>query len=278
MTCLQHFQEYRNEYVGGMRTLPRSVLLALWLARAPLDPAGLRRAVLAIQQDDEPHIVEGFAPGPVGLEHLMTALASRSRPREVVALLPTPGDLGVPPEVAALAADSGECVLVLDTAAWALVPEVEQFGSTRERGHLVTWRARSLPSGQRSIVGMTGTLSEAHHDLRTTLLQAVQTLDDLDVSSWSPEASEALSELRDQTSPTSIPEGLDPHIAQVLLEAIRLCGVVDLATENSGGAVDVWQADQRATALREVGRAARRTVAAATLTAGRSGSAGTASP
>ncbi len=48
---------------------------------------------------------------------------------------------------------------------------------------------------------------------------------------------------------------------------MRLRRIVDLATHDEGGAVNVWQADQRATALREVGRAARRAVAAATLAA-----------
>ena len=39
-----------------------------------------------------------------------------------------------------------------------------------------------------------------------------------------------------------------------------------LATADDGGAVNLWQADQRSTALREVDRAARRAMSAATAT------------
>ncbi len=50
-------------------------------------------------------------------------------------MLPVPGDLGVPPEVAGLAADAGECVVALRAdGGWAVVPDVVAFGSARSRG------------------------------------------------------------------------------------------------------------------------------------------------
>ncbi|WP_158068926.1 hypothetical protein [Cellulosimicrobium sp. CUA-896] len=51
----------------------------------------------------------------------------------------------------------------------------------------------------------------------------------------------------------------------MLEQAVRLRAIVELATVDDGGAVNLWQADQRSTALREVDRASRRAVGAATL-------------
>ncbi|MDO8107517.1 hypothetical protein Q6348_09955 [Isoptericola sp. b441] len=246
------------------RPLPRSVLLALWLAQPPRTRSQARHAMAAIQGDDEPHVVEGLTPQPTGLDQLLTGLGEL---REVAAVLPVPGDLGVPPDVAALAADAGECVLALgEDGGWAVVPEIEEFGSLGDQGHLVTWRLRALPSGRRSLVGAFGTLGEAQADLRATLRQAVTALDDLDVARWRPEAAEALAQLRSAPGLTDLPP-VDQRCLSTLLEAARLQMIVELATSDEGGAVNVWQADQRATALREVGRAARRAVAAATLAA-----------
>jgi hypothetical protein len=232
-----------------VRTTPRSVLLALWLGHAPRTRSGLREAVRAIQRDDEPHVVVGLAPVAVDLEHLITGLTGLS---EVAAMLPVPGDLGVPPEVAGLAADAGECVVALcSDGGWAAVPHVVTFGSAAEPGHQVTWRVRALPSGHRSLAGTIGSIADAQADLRATLHEAVHALDDLGADS-------GLGDL---------PRDLDRRTVGLLVEAVRLRRIVDLATLDEGGAVNVWQADQRATALREVSRAARRAVAAATLAA-----------
>ncbi len=276
-------------------TLPRSVLLARWLSDAPTGRAELRRAVAAIQGDDEPHLVEGLGdgladglaglgdggtsgPGPAaepatdperatGLGRLLTGLRGL---REVAAVLPVPGELGVPPEVAGLAVDAGEAVIALgEEQSWAVVPHVQEFGSAAETGHLVTWRVVALPSGRRSLTGTLGTLAEAQQDLRATLHRAVQALDDLDVSRWRPEAADALAELRSDPGLSALPSGLDRRVVGTVVEAARLLRIVDLAEVDEGGAVNVWQADQRSTALREVGRAARRALAAATLAAGR---------
>jgi hypothetical protein len=250
--------------------LPRSVALALWLAAPPAGRASVRHGAAAVQQDDEPHVVRGLPghPDPTDLETVLRTWAGRAR--EVVAMLPVPGDLGVPPEVAALAADAGECVLVLaGDDGWALVPEVVAFGSAGDLGHQVTWRVRQLPSGRRSLVGTVGTLAESEHDLRSVLREAVTALDDLDVARWRPEAADALARWRSDAGPGPLPDGLEPRAVRVLVEALRLRDVVALATADDGGAVNLWQADQRSTALREVDRVSRRAVAAATLAAGR---------
>ncbi|WP_435736165.1 hypothetical protein V5D56_15375 [Cellulosimicrobium sp. PMB13] len=248
--------------------LPRSALLALWLRaahRAPADDEALARAVRAVERDDEPHVASG-ALGDVRLADLLGAWSGGAS--AVVALAPVPGDVtGVPPEVAATATDVGECVLVTTSAgSWALAPEVTEFGSDLEPGHLVTWHVTAVAPWTTRVLGATGTLGEAEHELRTALLVATQALDALDVARWREDAADAIAGLRSGGAPSwQLPASLDGRAVRVLEQAVRLRAIVDLAAADDGGAVNLWQADQRSTALREVDRASRRAIGAATL-------------
>lgn len=245
--------------------LPRSALLALWLRAVRLGDDGLARLLRAVQRDDEPHVVSG-ALGDLRLEDLAGAWAGDAR--EVVALAPVPGDVaGVPPEAAARATDAGECVVVTTSSgSWALVPEVTEFGSDLEPGHLVTWHVTSVGPWSTRVLGALGTLAEAERDLRTALLLATRALDELDVARWRDDAAGAIADLRAGGAPTwQLPATVPPRAVQVLTQAVRLRAIVDLATADDGGSVNLWQADQRSTALREVDRASRHAVGAATL-------------
>lgn len=246
--------------------LPRSALLALWLRAVRLgDDDGLARLLRAVQRDDEPHVASG-ALGDLRLEDLAGAWAGDAR--EVVALAPVPGDVtGVPPEAAARATDAGECVVVTTSSgSWALVPEVTEFGSDLEPGHLVTWHVTSVGPWSTRVLGTLGTLAEAERDLRTALLLATRALDELDVARWRDDAAGAIADLRAGGAPTwQLPATVPPRAVQVLTQAVRLRAIVDLATADDGGSVNLWQADQRSTALREVDRASRHAVGAATL-------------
>lgn len=245
--------------------LPRSALLALWLRSSHAGDEVLARAVRAVERDDEPHVVSG-ALGDVRLSDLVGAWSGATS--AVVALAPVPGDVtGVPPEVAAAATDVGECVLVTTRAgSWALVPEVTEFGSELEPGHLVTWHVTAVAPWTTRVLGAAGTLAEAERELRTALLVATQALDTLDVARWREDAAEAIAGLRTGGAPGwQLPRDLDARAVRVLEQAVRLRTIVELATVDDGGAVNLWQADQRSTALREVDRASRRAVGAATL-------------
>ena len=71
---------------------------------------------------------------------------------------------------------------------------------------------------------------------------------------------------RDGSLPADrLPAGLTawPQRVRVLTQAARLRAIVGLAAEDEGGAVNLWQSDQRSTALREVDRLARRAMTAA---------------
>ena len=249
---------------GSAHDLPRSVLLAVWLDARPSSGIPLDRALNAIQLDDEPHTVAGWAEEEISLR---AALSAWSRHQVVcAALLPVPGDVaGVPAAVSAAAVEAGECVLVeTDGRFFAAVPVVERFGSVYESGHLVRWDVRDIPSWRTAVLGQVGSLADAERRLRTGLLQATEALAALDVARWRPDAAEAIARLR-RTTPAGWgpPPSLDARRANVISTATRLLAIVRLATEDDGGAVNLWQADQRSTALREVDRIARHALAAA---------------
>ncbi|MEZ0449102.1 hypothetical protein [Cellulomonas sp. ICMP 17802] len=250
--------------------LPRSVLLALWLAADTPDRAVL---VDALQSDDEPHTVQRrpAADDPVRDdvdEEPLGALldACGGTPRDVAIVLPVPGDPGATPAVVSSAAtEAGEAVLVrTPDACFVAVPVVERFGSALEPGHLVTWEVSDVPDWRHAVHARTGSLQEAERELRQGLIEATEALTRLEVARWRPDAAQTVAALRDLELPAwRLPDGLDGRRLRVLASAARLRAIVALAGQDDGAAVSLWQADQRSTALREVDRMARRAMAAA---------------
>ncbi|MBO3102998.1 hypothetical protein [Cellulomonas fengjieae] len=248
--------------------LPRSVLLALWLAEDPVDRA---LVVDAVQSDDEPHTVRQRSSSdgsPDETDEPLSALldACDATPRDVAAVLPVPGDPGATPaSVSSAATDAGEALLVrTPQRCLVAVPVVERFGSALEPGHLVTWEVGDVPDWRPAVHAQTGSLQDAERELRQGLLQATEALVRLDVARWRPDLAGTVAALRDVEVPAwRLPAGLDGRRARVLTSAARLRAIVALATQDDGAAVNLWQADQRSTALREVDRIARRAMAAA---------------
>ena len=237
--------------------LPRSVILALWL-----QGGSARGAELVVTGDDEPHDVVGGRYQD--LEELVDDLGERHY--DVAAVLPAPGDPFVgPPDAPA----AGECVLVHNNdERWdlAIVPEVHRFGSWLEPGATVVWHTHEIDDWRTEMLGAVGSLDDAERDLREGLLLATQALVQLDVSRWRPEAAERIATVRDGSLPADrLPAEFKawPQRVRVMTQAARLRAIVSLATEDEGGAVNLWQSDQRSTALREVDHLARRAMSAA---------------
>lgn len=243
--------------------LPRSVVTALWLGVLREGPGELPRALAAIQGQDEPHTT---ADGGT-LADLLTSLGAGA---EVLhAALPVPGASGVPAEAAEPALAAGEAVLVrapggLTTTA---VPQVSEFGSAWEPGAMVTWQI----TASSAVVPMPDSLGQARSDLTGALELAIETLTQMDVARWREEAATEIAQLASAEVPETIarvlPPQLDTRARDLLVRSARLQAIVALATEDDGAAVNVFQVDQRATAMRHVGTMARRAMTAATLNA-----------
>ena len=262
--------------------LPRSASLALWLWASDAAGSSDPRALRAVVQDDEPHALAGDVPADVSEATLRSLLAAwAGRVIASAALFPEPGDaMGVPAEVSAPAIEAEECVLVsvrsqewgaaehTTVEHWALVPDVETFGSVLEPGHLVSWSMTRVPEWAHRTLGTVGSLSDAERALQRSLQAATEALSALDVSRWREDAGEAIAALRSTVDLRDhLPLGIDPRRSHVFQSAARLRAIVDLATVDDGGAVNLWQADQRSTALREIDRVARRAMASATFNA-----------
>ncbi|SDD30437.1 hypothetical protein SAMN05216410_3151 [Sanguibacter gelidistatuariae] len=256
--------------------LPRSASLAAWLWAGAPDDRSVVAALRILMHDDEPHQLRGHLPAGVAVASLASLFHLWSgRVVAAVALFPGPGDaMGAPAAISAEAIEAEECVLVTVRADeadgvvehWALAPDIEPFGSALEPGFLVTWDVVAIDAWENRALGTVGALGDAERQLQRGLREATEALMELDVSRWRDAAGETIAALREVVDLRPyLPSDLDPRRSHVLQSAARLRAIVDLATEDDGGAVNLWQADQRSTALREVDRTARRAMSAATL-------------
>ncbi len=253
----------------------RSVRLALWLNSLQADSKiGVVELTSGVEDVDEPHQLVGSAstllhPDPDSSGLLRTAVPHwRSQSVRAAALLPVPGDAaGLPPEISSAATTAGECLLVrIGEQHLGLVPEVESFGSVFEQGFHVSWAAQEIEPWENRFLGAVGSLPDAERALRRALTIATEAITSLDVARWRPDAAHSITALGAKASELmNFPLALEQRQVQVLTLAARLRAIVALAVDDDGGAVNLWQADQRATALREVDYAARHAISAATF-------------
>lgn len=249
----------------------RSARLAAWgtaVLRGDVVPV---TAVRAVTGDDEPHQVQAAPGGSTvlpdgGLTELFAGLAGLGVTGLRV-VLPWPGNvLGLPgPASFNLAAiDAEECVLtepLPDGSAWGLVPQITPFGSAWEPGTLVSWHVHGV---QPRRVTDVGSLAEMERELRDALREATESLADLDVSCWRDDTAEQVATLRDEQLPSgALPPTAPRRSVAVLATALRVGAIVELATEDDGGAVTLHDAQSRRQALRSLDGVARRAVAAA---------------
>ncbi|MBJ7355837.1 MAG: hypothetical protein JHD21_00670 [Nocardioides sp.] len=233
--------------------LPASIRLAWW------GTAWLRGRVVAdelidaVVGDDAVHLLGGPESSP---EALVTGLGSlRSRGADAVgAALPTDGDLvglGGPAAFNTAALDTGEAVLVLDAAGFAIT------GLVPDRvGAAVTWRP--MPAERRQLPDV----GEADRELRTALLDAAEALARLEVARWRPEVADRLMNLRHRPR-LATPPGVPPRCADLAARGLQALEITALALEDDGGALTAYDAGARRTAIVPLGRAGRRALVAA---------------
>ena len=245
-------------------TPPRSALLAAWGSAWLAGDAGLPELVERVTAYDDVHTVVGLAPVGLPLDRAVARLRAGGAQR-LRLVLPAPGDVaGLPGPgpftTAALTAREGVLALGGDGAGTGLVPTLESHGSPFDGTVTsVTWTAYDV-----TVAGPDPGpfLHDAEHDLRRGVVECAAALRDLDVARWRPDVAGALADLRRQArtglEDDELPGGYPQRARQLLVQARQLAGVLQLAGQDLGGAVDTREAAGREQALRELGRLVRR--------------------
>jgi hypothetical protein len=187
---------------------------------------------------------------------------SKLDPDEIRLVLPAPGDprgLPGPGPFTANALDAGEGVIA---GRLGLVPRVlSHVSGSGDTFETVTWQAYSLPDTPHPAGDPSP--AEAEADLSAALSEATATLARLDVAAWRPELAGALQALRRPDSATDLPPGFGPRSRRLFARATVLDRVLALAEEVApGGAINGYEAQQRAEALRPLNSACRRALIA----------------
>lgn len=230
--------------------LPRSGRLVSWFNAWTVDEATPDDLPALVLSPDTAHDVVGLADAP---EPLLLAVGRLRRLGAVYSTLtlPVPGDpagLAGPPELNMAALDAGEAAL-FPQAGVALVPEPVGAG--------VFWQvlpcSRAVP---------TADAREAERVLREALLLSAERLVTLDVATWRPEISDALSSLREEHH-APLPPAYSRRASRLAALALRCSSIVDLAYENGSAAVTSHEELTRTAALADLERAARHALIAA---------------
>ncbi len=224
--------------------LPASVRLAWWgtaWLRGACPPDDLRDAVV---DTDAVHLVDAspLLPGLADLRGLGATAFGAALPVEG-----DPAGLGGPAAFNRAAFEAGEAVIAVG-AGRGLVPE--------RVGAAVTWRVHEAERRPLPDVG------EADRTLRMVLLETAETLADLDVAAWRPEAADALMNLRHRPQLVA-PPGVPARCVELAGRALQALDIVDLALVDDGGALSVADAVRRRESLLPLGRAARQALVAA---------------
>ena len=243
---------------------PRSALLTAWGNAWLAGEASLPALVVRVGAYDDSHEGQGLGPDGLPLDRGVARLRAAGVDR-LRLVLPAPGDaLGLPGPgpftVAALTAGEGVLALRADGAGSGLVPTVHVHGSGVDGTvTTVTWTADDVA---RPGPDPGPFLPDAEHDLRRGMLECAATLRDLDVARWRPDVATALRDLRRQArsglDEHDLPDGYPVRARQLLTSARQLAGVLQLAQQDSGGALDTRETLGRELALRELGRLVRR--------------------
>lgn len=235
-----------------MTTLPTSAGFALWFSAWAAGAVSLDDARDAIVGEDAAHDVAGL-PDERGSVPLILALGRLRAAGTTGAgiALPVPGDplgLAGPSDFNTDALEAGEGV-VFDGADLGLVPHRAGAG--------VVWTCHEA-AARRQVPDP----SEADTSLRRAVLEAANTLADLDVARWRPEVADELMALR-RAADFHVPTGMAPRAVRLVSLSTRCRTIVDLALEDDGGAISTSEADRRRAALSPLDHAARRGLVAA---------------
>ncbi|MPZ96627.1 MAG: hypothetical protein GEU96_17375 [Propionibacteriales bacterium] len=236
--------------ITGTLDLPRSGRLACWLQALVEARVSLDDALAAITAGDAAHHVAGLT-ADADLEPLALALGRlRATTRWTHAVIPVAGDpagLAGPAAFNTEAIEVGEGV-VLGGTGRGVVPHAAGAG--------VVWQVYEAAEPPPHDV------AESHRCLRRALVETADALAALDVARWSPDAADALLNLR-RTLDLDLPPGWPAETATLAVLAVRCRAIVAAALADDGAAVSASEAELRAAALQPLARASRAAIGAA---------------
>lgn len=233
----------------GLLNVRSGGALTAW-ANSWLRGAASFDAVVAAVRDAGISAVRGLPdhlePVPVGW--VLSALrASGGTPLRLV--LPVPGDTRGVPEIPGLPAAATRAGQLVVGATLALLPD----GDPSAEGRWLAWALTDpapISAGPRE----QQTVAQAAGALRLAVLEATDTLADLDVARWSP----GIESLWRREHAVSLPPDHQPSAAALASQAARLAAVLELAGQDApGGAVNGHGAVHREAALRPLSIAVR---------------------
>lgn len=229
--------------------LPDSARLAWWGTSVLRGHAAPDDLLDHLHGDDVPHRFGPLDGVQLGALEVVARLRAAGA-TEIGLALPVEGDLagcGGPAPFNLEAVEQAEAAICA-TAGVGWVPHRVSAS--------VTWVPHEAARRQLPDVG------EADRALRAELNASAARLADLDVAAWRPEIADELLNLRRPT-PLVAPSGVPPRCVALAQRALVALGIVDLASDDDGGAISADEIVQRRGVLRDLERAGRHALVAA---------------
>ena len=169
------------------------------------------------------------------------------------------GRLPGPPDFNARAVSRGGAVVSVDGAALGVLADVTTVGSDDDHLVRVQWQVERV---QRFAQPFVVSLPEAERLMIEALHQGLSALERLDVAQWRDEVLDVMKAWNDDDALIA-PPGLPDRAYRVMAQTQRLLTVLELATEDDGGALSTGEAAARKAVLAPLIPAVRDASAAA---------------
>jgi hypothetical protein len=235
-----------------MPELPVSVRLALWVTAAWAGGSDLAQAVARAHPDAD----------DVGGDLARIPLWGELGEGALLVALPAPGDAaGMPatsPDALAAATAAGECVLA-PSLGGVLVPQVDGYGPSADRGLRVRWTAYDAAPVPRHLVEAVD-VREAARGLARAVVEATEALERLGGEPFDPAARAAAADHREW----ALPPGVAGPVGATIRSAAAIAGAAETGLHVPPGAVATITLEGRERVLRRLRRDAERALAAAT--------------
>ncbi len=220
-----------------MLVIPAAARMVCWLNGWITGRTSADAAISGIAAGDSTLSFRGFEESDLAPAMLLGEIRRRRVSRSSLAL-PYPGDpvgLGGPPDFNATAVEAGQAVILWDLEL-GMVPSPDGVKAVWAAGP--AYPPSYLPD-----------VASAERALGECLISVASRLADLDVASWSPDAADALLNLRTAGSWDASMIFASPAAANLVTRGLRCKEIVRIALHGDGGSLTAFDAARRRRAL-----------------------------